>query len=63
VPANQFLLDRAKVAVSPGENFDPGADQFIRLNFATSQQILDEILNRIVRAAHEHSGGYLREGG
>jgi cystathionine beta-lyase len=45
-----FLLEHAKVALSPGPEFGgPGAG-FARLNFATSEEILDEILDRIEAA-------------
>jgi len=42
-----FLLERAKVALSPGEVFGSAGDGFLRLNFATSRTILDEGLDRI----------------
>jgi cystathionine beta-lyase len=49
--AFQFFHDHARVALSPGENFDPASSQFARLNFATSMPILDQILDRLVTAA------------
>lgn len=52
--AFQFFLDHAKVGFSPGENFEPTATQFVRLNFATSFQILDEILERMVSAVRRN---------
>ncbi len=55
MPAGQFFLQRAGVAASPGENFDPAASHFLRLNFATSSEILDEILNRMVRAVRTNA--------
>jgi aspartate aminotransferase len=39
------LLDEAKVAVVPGEPF--GADDFIRLSFATSQEMIKKGIDRI----------------
>jgi len=42
-----FLLKNAKVALSPGTDFGPGYEGFIRLNIATSEKILDEALQRI----------------
>lgn len=54
VPAFEFFHDRAKVALSAGETFDPDAAQFVRFNFATSPAILDRLLDRMagaVRAA------------
>jgi cysteine-S-conjugate beta-lyase len=49
--AFQFFHDQARIALSPGENFDPACAQFARLNFATSMPILDQILDRLVTAA------------
>ena len=45
----QLLLDEAKVAVVPGakEWFGEGAEGFIRMSFATSEDILGEALYRI----------------
>lgn len=45
-----FLLEHAKVGLNPGADFGPGYERFVRLNFATSTDILDEMLARIVRA-------------
>lgn len=44
------LLEVGRVALSPGTDFGPRGDGFARLNFATSQPILDEIIDRIVAA-------------
>lgn len=45
----QLLLDKAKVAVVPGakEWFGEGAEGFIRMSFATSEEILGEALYQI----------------
>jgi cystathionine beta-lyase len=48
--AYQFFLERAKVAFSAGETFRPGAERFVRFNFATSAPILDDILTRMAEA-------------
>lgn len=48
--AFQFFHDEARIAFSPGENFLPGHANAVRLNFATSQKILDEVLDRMVNA-------------
>lgn len=45
-----FLLEQAKVALSPGPAFGPSGAGFLRLNYATSQSILDESLDRIAAA-------------
>ncbi len=44
----EVLLDEARVALSSGNDFGEHGVGFVRLNFATTQPILDEILNRIV---------------
>ena len=45
----EFLLNQAKVAVVPGlkQWFGDGAEGFIRMSFATSEEILTEALRRI----------------
>lgn len=43
---HERLLRDARVALSPGLDFGPGAG-FARLNFATSPEILDEALDRM----------------
>lgn len=45
-----YLLEKALVAGGDGRNFGPGYEQCVRLNFATSQAILDEKIDRLVRA-------------
>lgn len=42
------LLAQGRVALSPGPDFGPRGDGFARLNFATSEVILDEIVDRVV---------------
>ncbi len=44
------LLDKAGVALNDGPTFGLGGDGFARLNFATSSDILDEIIDRIAAA-------------
>lgn len=46
---HQLLMDKARVAVVPGakEWFGQGAEGYIRMSFATSEEILGEALNRI----------------
>lgn len=44
------LIDRAGVALSPGIDFGEQGVGCARLNFATTESILDEIIDRIVRA-------------
>jgi len=45
-----FFLERARVALSPGREFGAPGQGFARLNFATSFEILDEILDRMANA-------------
>jgi len=45
-PAEQ-LLARGKISAHGGEKFCPGAGSFVRVNFATSPQILDQLIDRI----------------
>lgn len=46
----KYLLETAKVALNPGQDFGPGFEGYVRLNFATSSTILQEALNRIATA-------------
>lgn len=48
-----WLLEHARVALSKGTDFGPRGAGFARLNFATTPELLDEILDRIVRAVRE----------
>lgn len=48
-PARHFL-SRGKVALSDGRVFGEGFEQFVRLNFATSREILDQVLDRMQTA-------------
>ncbi len=57
----KFLLDGARVAVHDGptfapEAFKPGVQGFIRLNFATSREILQDALERLRAALGEQAG-------
>lgn len=45
--AYEYLLSQARVALSPGADFDPRAAQFVRMNLATTPAVLEEILTRI----------------
>jgi cysteine-S-conjugate beta-lyase len=48
--AQQHFLDHAKVALEPGTHFGQAFDGFVRLNFATSPEILDEAVGRMARS-------------
>jgi cystathionine beta-lyase len=43
----QFFLERARVALNNGAEFGPPGEGHVRLNFATSGPILEEILGRM----------------
>ena len=43
----RFFLERARVALSDGKEFGPPGQGFVRLNFATSGAILEQILDRM----------------
>jgi cystathionine beta-lyase len=53
--AHDFFHERAKVAFSPGEAFDPYCPHFARFNFATSGPILEQILERVSKAVRSHN--------
>ena len=43
----RFFLEQARVALSDGQEFGPPGQGFVRLNFATSGAILEQILDRM----------------
>ncbi|MEU7146014.1 PatB family C-S lyase [Nocardia sp. NPDC046473] len=45
-----FFREAARVELSTGKSFGPGCEDFVRLNFATSPNILTEILSRMAAA-------------
>jgi cystathionine beta-lyase len=52
---HEFFLERARVGLSAGADFGPGAETCVRLNFATSPEILEEILARMAAAIRRAS--------
>lgn len=50
-----WLVDHARVGLSTGPDFGPHGAGFARLNFATTEGILDELLDRIVAAVRSDS--------
>ncbi|RIV41589.1 MalY/PatB family protein [Micromonospora radicis] len=52
-PAKMFL-DRGRVAFSSGHVFGPGGTGFVRLNLATTPEILTEAVTRMSRAVQAH---------
>nr|WP_321463861.1 aminotransferase class I/II-fold pyridoxal phosphate-dependent enzyme [uncultured Cohaesibacter sp.] len=51
----EFLRDKARVVGGNGANFGPGYEQHVRFNFATSAAILNEKIDRIIRALRSNS--------
>jgi cystathionine beta-lyase len=47
------VKDRARIFASPGEQFGPGGDSWLRFNFATPRPILNEALDRLDYAFRE----------
>ncbi|MCK2217781.1 aminotransferase class I/II-fold pyridoxal phosphate-dependent enzyme [Actinomadura sp. ATCC 31491] len=47
----EVIERQAKVLLNDGAAFGPGGAEYVRLNFATSEAILDEILRRLARIA------------
>ena len=45
-----ILVEKAKVALVPGVKFGPDSTQFVRLNFATSPEIIEEAFTRLAPA-------------
>ncbi|GGR96871.1 MULTISPECIES: MalY/PatB family protein [Streptomyces] len=54
-PVEKVLRD-GRVLLDGGTPFGPGADGFLRLNFATSRQVLEEILDRVARVLGGQEG-------
>ena len=50
VEPHEYLLAKARVALSPGVQFGHGGEGHARLNFGTYPRVLDEILERIAAA-------------
>jgi len=46
----EFFLEEAKVAMTPGEPFGTGAGSFARFNFATSPDLIIEMVERMASA-------------
>jgi cystathionine beta-lyase len=50
MPPQQFFLERARVGLNDGAEFGPPGRGHVRLNFATSAAILDQLLERMATA-------------
>lgn len=53
MPAAKFFLDRAGIAFSAGETFEPESAHFVRFNFATSMEIADKIIDQMADAVRK----------
>lgn len=51
------VADRARIFASPGPQFGPGGDTWLRFNFATPRPILEEALERLEDAFADVRGG------
>jgi aspartate/methionine/tyrosine aminotransferase len=49
----EYLKNKAKVILMDGAEFGPPGEGFIRINFATSQEVLKEAFDRIEKALRE----------
>jgi len=47
---NSFVLEKAKIAVDPGEWFGAGGEGFVRINFACPRSIIAEAMARLKKA-------------
>lgn len=52
-----FFLERARVGLNDGADFGPRSESCVRLNFATSTAILDQVLERMATAVRGISNG------
>lgn len=53
-PAYDFFFEQARVAFSPGQAFDARTPHCVRMNFATSRPILDQMLERMIGAVRAY---------
>lgn len=54
-PPVQRILDAGRVALDGGVRFGPGSEKYVRLNFATSHDVLEDILDGLGRALGDRS--------
>ena len=45
-----YFLEKAGVGLGDGRTYGPGYEKYVRLNFATSRDILNMTIDRIVAA-------------
>ncbi len=51
------VAQRARIFASPGEQFGPGGETWLRFNFATPRPILEQALDRLDAAFQDLRGG------
>jgi cystathionine beta-lyase len=51
--AAEFFLEHARVALGAGERFGPGGEGCVRLSFATSRPLLEEMIHRMGKALRD----------
>ena len=56
LPAGEFFLTHARVALSSGTDFGPGLEGWARLNYGCAPQVLDEALERMAEAVAAQGG-------
>jgi cystathionine beta-lyase len=56
------VKNRARIFASPGPQFGPGGETWLRFNFATPRQILEEALGRLEEAFRDLRTGHVRAG-
>ncbi|MCU0597029.1 MAG: aminotransferase class I/II-fold pyridoxal phosphate-dependent enzyme [Desulfobacterota bacterium] len=54
----EYLKEKAKVVVMDGAEFGPPGEKYIRINFATSREVLKEGLDRIEKALKDLKSGH-----
>jgi cystathionine beta-lyase len=51
------VAERARIFASPGPQFGPGGDTWLRFNFATPRPVLEDALGRLEAAFADVRGG------
>lgn len=49
----KFLIHKARVGLNEGRSYGEEGNQFMRMNIATSKQILEEGVRRIIKAVKQ----------
>ena len=54
------VKSRARIFASPGQQFGPGGENWLRFNFATPRSILEDALDRLDDAFKGRTHGQMR---